>query len=222
MRQVCGKLPIKICGLFLSVVSVVFCLFPLVIIAEELPCRGLKPYNNIEELLYQFYINLDSDCLFKTPVEELEKIWEIEVIYRERDMNGKYDFSRFINKPYKTEKDAFYITVNKSSKTGSNYFTLLITSPYHKQHATLFPDGEFPKMLPRPKRGLSGDVMPPAIDIAFPPPMPKIQDKYGSSLGQPFQFYWLSSNQSRIIILSGTYGVSTIIMKDSVQPHDID
>ena len=52
--------------------------------AATAPCKGLKPYNNLDELLYQFYINLDSDCLFKMPVAELEKTWDIKILSRDR------------------------------------------------------------------------------------------------------------------------------------------
>ncbi|MDL2259637.1 hypothetical protein LJB99_02010 [Deltaproteobacteria bacterium OttesenSCG-928-K17] len=57
------------------------CVSPVAVADERLPaaeggqvtpCKGLKPFNNLDELLYQFHINLDSDCLFTMPVEEHE------------------------------------------------------------------------------------------------------------------------------------------------------
>jgi len=79
------------------------------------PCKGLKPYNNLDELLYQFYINLDSDCLFEMSVEELEKIWGVKILYLKRLQLGQpptptelRESSDFENRPYETEKDAFF------------------------------------------------------------------------------------------------------------------
>ena len=50
----------------------------------ETICKELKPFNNLDELLYQFYVNLVSDCLFDMPVEELQTIWHIQIFARER------------------------------------------------------------------------------------------------------------------------------------------
>ena len=123
------------------------------------PCKGLKPYNNLDELLYQFYINLDSDCLFTMPVEELEKAWDTKIYYIQTkiphqtkamrdEFLAQYYSSDFFGKPYKSEKDTFYIEIIKSDPTKNNSFHLAITKDYQEKHGTLFPDGNFPKLLP--------------------------------------------------------------------------
>ena len=79
-------------------------------------CKSLKPFDNIDELLYQFYINLDSDCLFTTPLAELEKAWDIKIDSQERIDAGQYDINDFYKKPYKSEKDAFYVKASRGEK----------------------------------------------------------------------------------------------------------
>jgi len=78
------------------------------------PCRGLRPYKDIEDLLYQFYINLDSDCLFTMSLKELEEIWDTEIWGSEVGSKQKKTLSReeyqaFVSKPCKTDRDAFVI-----------------------------------------------------------------------------------------------------------------
>lgn len=48
--------------------------------AKSAPCKGLKAFNNLDELLYQLHINLESDCLYKMDPKELAKIWRIPTI----------------------------------------------------------------------------------------------------------------------------------------------
>jgi len=117
------------------------------------PCKGLKPYNNIDELLYQFYINIDSDCLFKMPIEELEKIWDTKILVPV-DLEGRfhrtYDASEFRNKPYRTERDGFYITALRGGRPGYNQFWIRLTSEYGPKSGGLYASGEYPKFLPKP------------------------------------------------------------------------
>ena len=129
--------------------------------APTVPCKGLKPYNNLDELLYQFYINLESDCLFTMPLEELEKIWGVKILTEERFKPQNYyplAETDFYFKPYKSEKDAFYIelaqhevvTMPHYIKLNATIFKIKITQEYLKMHGTLFPDQKMPKLLPKP------------------------------------------------------------------------
>jgi hypothetical protein len=117
--------------------------------AEDHPCKGLKPFSNLEELLYQFYIN-DNECLFTMPVNELEKIWDIKILSEERRKPKNYyplSEIEFYNKPYKSERDAFYIEMDTNKKAGQEFFLILITRAYYEKHGTLFPDGSFPDFI---------------------------------------------------------------------------
>lgn len=165
--------------------------------AAEIPCRGLGPYNNIDELLYQFYINLDSDCLFKMPVEELEKIWNTKILSEARAQIGekRYQIRKsadFRNKAYKSEKDAFYMETYKSEDTGLNTFNLYPTEFFAKNYGSFYNDNSLPGLLPMPLKG-----------------------PYITSSGQcrEVSYYWPSSDKTRGISLSGCSGLNTIGMR---------
>ena len=126
----------------------------------SIPCKGLKPFNNLEELLYQFYINLESNCLFEMPITELEKMWGIKILTEEKfNPENYYPLAEtdFYFKPYKSEKDAFYVEYNECKKGNfdcrkhnATRFKVKITKEYHKTYGTLFPDKKKPAFLPSP------------------------------------------------------------------------
>ena len=177
------------------------------------PCKGLKPYNNLDELLYQFYINLDSECLFEMPLEDLEKIWDTKIFSYDRLREGVYlPYDRleeirkipgFYNKPYKTEKDAFYI---EHSNWIHVAFSIVITKEYYEKYATLFPDGNLPKLLPEPIIKPTGQMTFNRVPKSIPLE-PQITPQY-----PPWEYfcYWLNSDKTRIIRLMGDYGVTRI------------
>lgn len=176
---------------------------------EETPCRGLKPFKNIDELLYQFYINLDSDCLFKMPVAELEKIWGIKILSRERlkEGQGLYQIEKtsdFYYKPYNSDKDAFYLVSSPSLRQPEmNYFRIAITRAYYNRHHTIFPDAKFPKSLPEPLAIKS--------KYLWHPPQPQHQPMFqGRHYPQYYYYYWYSSDKTGVISLGGEYGVTKI------------
>jgi hypothetical protein len=118
--------------------------------AQAAPCKGLKPYNNLDELLYQFYINLDSDCLFMMSTTELEKIWGITILDDERFKPINYyplSETEFYFKPYKSEKDAFYVeSIQPNDYT--HIFRLRATKEYLEKKQFFFYGGKMPKLLP--------------------------------------------------------------------------
>ena len=177
------------------------------------PCKGLKPYNNLDELLYQFYINLESDCLFEMPVEELEKVWGIKILSDKR-VQGEAHYklrmsADFKNKPYKSEKDAFFVAVQRPfrSKSDENVFYLIITKEYYEKHATLFPDGNFPKMLPAPFAVARSTF--PSFGMA---PDPPVRPYIGQINMGRYTYYWASSDLTREIALIGIFGVNEILI----------
>lgn len=68
---------------------------------KQVACKHLKAVNNLDELLHQFYIHLDSDCINNTPVDVLEKIWGVpvfeEYLY---DMPIHFSFMHEDENPY--------------------------------------------------------------------------------------------------------------------------
>ena len=118
-------------------------------IAQDKGCTNLKKVNNLDELLYQFYTHLDSDCLFTMPFAELEKAWGIPILSRERVQDPSAyaearDSTDFHGKPYLSEADAFYVKASRWND-GTSTFTISITDAYYKEHRTLFPDGNYPR-----------------------------------------------------------------------------
>lgn len=171
--------------------------------AEELVCRGLRPINDIDDLIYQFYINLDSDCLFEMPVAELEHIWGVEIYTFSRD--NIQDEDLFYNKPCKSKKDIFYIRQYWNKDKSGNVFQIKITKKYYDKHGTLFPDGNFPRMLPEPiKVGRSLSAL---TSLRPQGKRPKNPGKYNLD---SYGYYWPSSKKPYKIRLMGTYGVTMV------------
>ncbi|MDL2260608.1 hypothetical protein LJB99_07070 [Deltaproteobacteria bacterium OttesenSCG-928-K17] len=110
--------------------------------AKSAPCKELKPYNNLDELLYQFYVNRGNDCFEYMSAAELEKIWDVKILSEERAKPAVYyplSEVEFYNKPYRSERDAFYIEM-AAGRGGlrKNSFYVRITKEYFERHGTLF------------------------------------------------------------------------------------
>ena len=180
--------------------------------AESPVCKELKKINNLDELLYQFYINLDSDCLFTMPVEQLEEIWGIKI-----DVKGN-SYMDFQGKPYKSDRDLFYVE-KYTRGIGENLITGFIIKPTHevyKKFGTLFPEGNFPKLLPPPI--IKEDPPPhyPAAlivegkpEFVFPP---EKFPKHFKSYKWSHSYYWLNSQHSKDsgIMYMSTYSTASV------------
>ena len=133
-------------------------------IAQDKGCTDLKKVNNLDELLYQFYVNLDSDCLFTMPLAELEKAWGIKIFSDERYKTGRESYElrmgpEFDGKPYRSETDAFYVeAIRRDGKTVE--LLIKITEYYYKTYATLFPEGNYPRLLPPPAKKYDTEWLP--------------------------------------------------------------
>lgn len=185
------------------------------------PCRGLKPYKNLDELLYQIYINLDSDCLFKMPVAELERVWDIKILSPERaqgeDAYRLRTSSDFANKPYKSDKDAFYIKMhlgivttlqNMSKNTEkTNQIDIIITEEYLKKYGTLFSEGNLPKLLPAPL----SRRMPPLMTSHGNLRRPEQQKRKPEIMRPGYTYYWFNPAPPHVIIFDVWPGGVTVI-----------
>lgn len=187
----------------LGLMTTLFCLLPTTSMAEENTCTGLKKINNLDELLYQIYTNLDSDCLFTMPLAELEKAWGIKIISEERRQPGQKLFEiresiDFGGKPYHAETDAFYVEAYHRVN-GPREFSIRITETYYKMHATLFPEGNFPKLLPEPieKQVISPPSYSPGPEGSLPR-YPQNSGRYS----REYDYYWLNTNRTRMILIS--------------------
>ena len=168
------------------------------------PCKGLKPYNNLDELLYQFYINLDSDCLFSLPVAELEKIWDNKILSSERAESKQYSklrmSSEFEYKPYESEKDAFYVEIIQGRVAPRNgfyphTFEIKITKEYLEKYGSLFPDRNYPRLLPKPSIDSS-----PMYGMGFLLDEPRPRQRKPGDIQPGKRYYWLHSAEPAHII----------------------
>ena len=172
-------------------------------IAQDNMCRNLQRVNNLDEMLYQFYSNLDSDCLFTMPLADLEEAWGIKILSLERLQPGQELFELansidFEGKPYHSEIDAFYVQAFSSGNKTVG-FSIFITTSYDQAHSTLFPDGNFPRLIPEPSQKLlmathhvdlySGE------ELSRPPQNPGV---YSSEI----YYYWLNTDKTRMISIS--------------------
>ena len=220
-QQKRGKPLFKYAVILMTVL--LLCSFPLIFNRGEAICKDLKPYKNIDELLYQFYVNIDSDCLFEMPVAELEKIWDTKILSEERvGSNDRYSLrmsSDFKNKPYRSEKDAFFIEIERSTYDNDKFFRVIITEEYYRKYATLFPDGNFPTLIPFPDKS-KVNVLP--ILPLFGQDKPHLPRKTGGYRLQNFIYYWLSADQTRKITLEGLYGVRGFTMEHKLVAGSIN
>jgi len=178
------------------------------------PCQDLKPFNNLDELLYQFYINLDRDCLFEMPVEELEKIWGIKIMDTEREPDiPSYELRKrrdFYVKPYESAKDAFYVE-RMPDRNGKNVFIIHITSQYRDKYYTLFPNNDFPKLLPKPETYFSPNL---GHDSRAMQRWLDSEAKKAPQDRKPgpdmCRYNWYSSDRTRRIYFTNSYGTTDI------------
>ena len=184
--------------------------------AATVPCKGLKPYNNLDELLYQFYINLESDCLFKMPLEELEKIWGIRIHDTNRSRRDPEYLKRlreegymFDSKPYKSEKDAFYLKAYIDNEGNIIELFIKTTKEYRDKYGTLLADGQYPKLLPPPIRAVRSRMK------QCRPEFSKYE-KIGEIDTRLFAYHWLNSDKTRIIYFNDSCGVNGISIRNKV------
>ncbi len=138
-----------------KLIFIALCLFPSLLKADSsllIPenCLQLKEPKRTEDLLYQFYQNKDTDCLFKISTDALQRIWKIPVL----------DFRQSSKKIWEREEnqsnylEAYsnlgqQIKIVISEKYGGQNFHII-----HKDMVTrpLFvPASSFPQSLPEPE-----------------------------------------------------------------------
>ena len=191
-------------------------------------CKNLKKVNNLDELLYQIYVNLDRDCLFTMPPTKLEKAWGIKILSEEhlqpgQTMSKLRNNVDFKGKPYRTEADAFYIRASRR-KNRTIMFHIYITEAYDKAHATLFPEGNFPRLIPEPTKTLIEFGCDPTPRLRSkdgkyrPPPEPPSPKNPGVYCGN-CSYEWFNSNKTRMIhMMSGsTNAIGYILVIDKIQ-----
>lgn len=119
------------------------------------PCQNLGKVNDIDDLLFQFYSNIDNQCLFEMPTEELEKIWGIRIVnYDVNSSSEEKNNSNIELQRIKKMEDGFFIRkVNYEQNIPA--FDIYMTEKYRNKNkgwGGSVSKGQFPKLLPPPER----------------------------------------------------------------------
>lgn len=108
---------------------------------------------DIDDLLFQFYSNIDSQCLFEMPTEELEKVWGIRVLdYINASSDKLNELNIKANKASENEESFF---VRKADfEQGISAFYIDLTDKYRDKNrgwGGSVGKGQFPELLPPPQ-----------------------------------------------------------------------
>lgn len=121
---------------------------------EEKSCKNLGKVTDIDNLLFQMYSNIDSQCLFRMSTKELEGIWDIPLIdYTEStyERNKALDEKRL--EIFEKEDTIFIV---KEKIRDILVFSISVTAKYRAKFTKEYNNswaldtGKFPKLLPVP------------------------------------------------------------------------
>lgn len=153
-------------------------------------CKGLKPYNNLDEFLDQFSDQAVSDCLFAMSAAELEELWGIKILAGERRHPKNYyalSQTDFYYKPYRSERDAFFVEIPiKINEQDENRFIVRITNEYYEKYRSLYTDKDFNDII----RDFSNR----------------------RQAGTPYVYYWPRYKHSARIIVNPVGGMTELVI----------
>lgn len=163
-------------------------------------CQNLGKVKDIDDLLFQFYSNIDSQCLFEMPTEELEKVWGIRVLdYINASSDKLNELNKEVKRIRKNEEGIFVRKVNFEQDISA--FNIHLTDKYRDQNqgwGGAVGKGQFPKLLPPPQ--VVSDFVEPnnLVDLLNEPdirgewpiiPQNTVYQKYS-------KYYWINKSQS--------------------------
>lgn len=112
-------------------------------------CRYLSQPKQAEDLLYQFYKNKDTNCLFVIDLDVLERIWKIPVLdLRETSTQTREE------RDYKLSHLELYSALGRKIQVirSETMYGQIFKVHNQKNDSSLFtPDVSFPRGLPKPK-----------------------------------------------------------------------
>lgn len=119
-------------------------------------CQNLSKITDIDDLLYQMYSNIDSQCLFKMDTQALEKIWGIPIFdYVKNRTEEEVNIQIERRKQVEEREDTLYITKsvrhdNKKFQQEFNIYTSDLFKEKYKNYGGYAELGKLPKLLPPP------------------------------------------------------------------------
>lgn len=155
------------------------------------PCIGLKPFKNIDELLYQIYSNLESDCLFKMDPRKLAEIWQIpSITFMDRHKSPVYSDERKSNTDY-FNSDLVLEVAEVDGDSDIDYIIIRLDYDNGAGEKGLFSTNKYPKLVPAPL--LCGNI---------------------------YQHWcWFGSDKTRVLLLSGGDGMIQRIRVVEYMPY---
>lgn len=182
---------------------------------EEKGCKNLGKVTDIDNLLYQFYSNIDSQCLFEIPTQELQKIWAVR-IYDYTDLTLDENIALNKERNEIMIKTPNMLIVSKTEFKGDITFHVFMGEKYNqKGWGGSIGNGDFPKLLPTPEIRIKCFIM--GIfkysNGYDPSERPKPLNK--SAYKACFKYFWLNKNLSRDMpaLYASTHEDSNVIVQ---------
>jgi len=173
------------------------------------PCGHIKPFKDADELMYQLYLSLEDDCLFKMDPKELSKIWGIptlEISDRRKPIGNHY--SKEVREPLPGDHAHLFFSVGYSPDyphMSGFYLRRVNTNDY--DNYPFFSDNEYPKLLPEPLLCYMNDRK-----FILPP-------QRGKYIGNEV-YAWFNADKTRWLSLKSTAGiVHEIRLSNYVPPY---
>lgn len=162
-------------------------------------CNNLHKVKDIDDLLLQFYSNIDNQCLFDMPTQELEKIWGIRVldyIATSPEKRGalRGNLNREVQKIRANGKGLFVKKVD--FEHGVVAFDINLTNKYLEENegwGGSVGKGKFPELLPPPQR--VNDLYEDTLEDMYIPGSKPIAPK-GTVYEKYSKYYWLNKAQA--------------------------
>lgn len=161
-------------------------------------CQNLSKITDIDDLLYQMYSNIDSQCLFKMDTQELEKIWGIPIFdYVKNHTEEAIDAQLERRKQVREHEDTLYIIksvrhYNNNLEQEFNVYTSDLFKEKYKNYGGYAELGKLPKLLPPPDVQLTDFNALYAMEVAHIL-TPQKTTEYESH----FIYYWFNSFKNR-------------------------
>lgn len=118
-------------------------------------CQNLSKIQDSDDLLYQMYSNIDSQCLFKMDTQALEKIWGIPILdFSQTQTDDGLDLVRLRKEQLYQNYSIPTLFLEKHGYGKEIYFTLDSNFPFRKLYPPNYDgniqEGKLPKFLIKP------------------------------------------------------------------------
>lgn len=170
-------------------------------------CKNLQKVKDIDDLLFQFYSNLDSQCLFAMPTQKLEKIWGIRVLDYIGASSDKVNDLNIESQERWENKEGLFVS-KENFEQGIPAFHIRVTHKYvdkNKGWGGSAGKGQYPKFLPAPQivnKHVDESDQKPRIHGSRPIiPKNTVYEKYS-------RYYWVNrsnSNEQPVLLLETNY-----------------